>query len=156
MNLNATLLGEMITFAIFVWFTMKFVWPIITTAIADRQKTIADGLAAAAKGQKSLTDAQAQIDEQLQQAKTQASTIIDQADKRAAQLVDDAKVQAREEAERILAAAQTDIAREKEAAKQTLKARVAELAVMGAETILAAKIDTKNDAELLAKLSTEI
>ncbi len=156
MNLNATLFGEMLTFAIFVWFTMRFVWPLITAAIADRQKTIADGLAAATQGQQALQHAKQEIDLQLQQARQQASALLEQADKRAQQIVEEAKHQAKEEGQRILLAAKADIAHEVERAKHALQQRVVELAVLGAEKILTAKIDVQSDAKLLATLATEI
>jgi F-type H+-transporting ATPase subunit b len=155
-NLNATLLGQMITFAIFVWFSMRFVWPHISNAIAARQKTIADGLAAADKGQRALADAHVQVSNELRQARERAAGIVEQAEKQAGHLLDEAKEQAKQEAKRLLLAAQADIAREAEISKRALQAKVVALAVAGAEKILQANVDEAANAKLLASLATEI
>src|SRR5271165_1529994 len=105
MNINATLLGQMITFAVFVWFTMRFVWPPITKALAERSQKIAEGLAAAERGKHELDLCQQEIVEQLKEAKVNADVIIDQANKRAHQIVDGAKDKAREEGQRLVALA---------------------------------------------------
>lgn len=156
MNLNATLLGQMFTFMIFVWFTMKFVWPVIMQAIADREAKIADGLAAAARGQQSLQAAQQQVELQLREIKEKANHIVEQAQKRADLLIDDAKQKAHEEAAHILASARQEISREVLQSREALRLQVAELAVLGAERILRQQIDVSANQRLLAELVEEI
>ena len=109
MNLNATIIGQSIAFAVFVWFCMKYVWPPIMEALETRKKGIADGLAAAARGNQELEKAQLKIARQLQEARGQAQEIIDLANRRASQIVDEAKDQARQDADRIRTTAQSDI-----------------------------------------------
>lgn len=156
MNMNATLIGQAITFAIFVWFCMKFVWPPVTAALAERQKKIADGLNAADKAQRDLESAHAQVDEELKVAKTQAAALIDQANKRANQMVEDAKAAAAVEGERQLALARAQIEQEMATARDTLRAQVATLAVAGAEKILEAQVDANAHAAMLNKLAAEL
>ena len=156
MNLNLTLLGQMVTFAIFVWFTMKYVWPPITKALDDRQKKIADGLAAAERGKHDLELAQHKAVEQLREAKHQAAEVLEQANKRANQIIEEAKVVARGEGERLVALAHTEIAREVEQAKQELRKQVGLIAIQGAERILKRQIDTAANQDLMTALIKEI
>ena len=156
MNINATMLGQMIAFAFFVWFCMKYVWPPLTAALAERQKRIADGLEAANKAGKDLEQAQEQVAEQLKEAKTQAASIIDQANKRATQIVEDAKNQGREEGQRMIAGAQAEIEQEINRAKEQLRTQVASIAIAGAEKILEASIDEAAHAKLTEKLAESL
>lgn len=156
MNLNATLFGQMITFAIFVWFTMKYVWPPITKALDERQKKVAEGLAAAERGVHELELAQQKATEYLREAKTQAAEILEQANKRAVLMIEEAKLQGREEGQRMVAMAKAEIAREVEGAKQALKSQVATLAMQGAERILAKNLDAAANQELIEKLIGQI
>ena len=149
MNLTLTLVGQSITFIVFVWFTMKFVWPPIMAALEARRKTIADGLAAAERGKRELELADQRKDELVREAKKQAQEIMSQAEKRAAEIVDESKGNAKLEADRILAAAKTDIAQEINRAKEQLRASVAQLAVAGASKIIDKEIDAKTHAKLI-------
>ena len=156
MNMNMTILGQMISFAIFVYLCMKFVWPPLTAALAERQKKIAEGLDAADKAARELADAQQSVETALQDSKAQAAVLIEQANKRASQIVDEAKETAQAEGDRIKAAAAADIEQEINHAKEALRAQVATLAVAGAEKILGASIDVKNHKELVNKLAAEL
>ena len=127
MNINMTLIGQSITFAIFVWFCMKFVWPPIVGALEARKKQIADGLAAADRGKHELELAAKRASETLHEAKVKASEIIAQADKRASQIVDEAKNAARVEGERMITAAKAEIEQETHRARETLRGEVAAL-----------------------------
>jgi len=155
-NINATILGQMIAFAFFVWFCMKYVWPPLTAAMAERQKKIADGLEAAERAEKDLELAQSRVADQLKEAKSEASGIIDQANKRATQIIDEAKEQAREEGQRLIAGAQAEIEQEVNRAKEQLRAQVASIAIAGAEKILEASIDENVHAELAEKLASSL
>lgn len=156
MNINLTLFGQMVTFAFFVWFCMKFVWPAIITAMEERQKKIADGLDAADRALRDLELAQNKATDQMKEAKEQAAGIIDQANKRANQIVDEAKEQATTEGNRLKAAAEAEIAQEVNRAKEELRAQVAGLALAGAEKILEASIDDKANRELVEKLAAQL
>ncbi|AMO58819.1 hypothetical protein GZ77_21955 [Endozoicomonas montiporae] len=156
MNINATIIGQSIAFAVFVWFCMKYVWPPIMQILNTRKKEIADGLAAAARGSEELEVAQQKVTEQLQEAREQAQEIIDLANKRAGQIVDEAKEQAREEAERVKAAAQADIEQELNRAREALRAQVAVLAVAGAERILGENLDESANSRLVDDLVAEL
>lgn len=133
MNLNATLLGELIAFAVFVLFCMKFVWPPLIGAIEARQQKIADGLAASDRAEQDLRLVQEKVKQQLAEAKTQASALIDQAKKREQQIIDEASVKAQSEREKILAQAKAEIDAERIKAREELRKQVAVLAVAGAE-----------------------
>ena len=156
MNINATFLGQMIAMAVFLWFCKSYVWPPFMAIMDERRKKIADGLEAAARAEKDLELAQAKSTEQLKEAKTEAAGIIDQANKRAAQIVDEAKEQAREEGQRIIAGAQAEIEQEINRAKETLRAKVSEIAVAGAEKILEGSVDQAANEEMLNKLASEL
>jgi len=155
-NINLTIIGQAIAFAIFVIFCMKYVWPPITAALAERKKKIAEGLDAADRAERDLQLAKEKAAADMRQSKEEAAAIIEQANKRANQIVDEAKEQAREEAERLKAAAQADIEQEANRAKEALRAQVAVLAVAGAEKILEASIDEQAHAQLVEKLAAEL
>lgn len=156
MDINATLIVQMIVFSIFVWFTMKFVWPPLASAMGERQDKIADGLAAAEKGQRELELAQHRVKEELKGAKVQATDIIDKANRRASQIVEEAKSQAKVEAGKQAKIAQEQLAQEVNHAKTTLRKQFSSLAVAGAEKILEREIDASANSALLDKLIQEV
>ena len=156
MDINASLLGQAITFAVLVWFTMKFVWPPLTTMLDERAKRIADGLAAADRGKQDLQNAEKLAADKVREAKKQASEIIAQAEKRAAQIVEESKDTARVEGARIVAGAKAEIDQEVHRAKEALRAQVAGLAGAGAEKILRKEIDAAKHADLLTSIQAEL
>lgn len=156
MNINLTLFAQGITFFAFIWFTVKFVWPPILAIIEERRTKIADGLAAADKGARSLEDAQVKISAMVEEARGQARQILDQAQNRANGLVDEARVGATQERERILESGQAEVAQQLNRARDELRAQVAGIAVAGAEKILAREIDPRAHQDLLDKLATQI
>lgn len=156
MNFNLTLIAQAVVFATFIWFTARFIWPPLMKAIEDRQKQIADGLAAAEKGARSLQDASAKSDEALKAARVQAQDILAAASKQATQMVDAAKGTAKTEADRIAAGAREEVAREVMQARETLRKQVGELAVAGASKILKREIDAKAHADLLKDLAARV
>lgn len=155
MEFNVTLLGQAITFAILVWFTMKFVWPPLTNMMEERAKRIADGLAAAERGKQDLEAAEKRVGDELRKAKQQAMEIIASAEKRATQIVDEAKDNASTEGARIVADAKGQIDQEVMRAKEALREQVAQLAVVGAEKILRKEIDAAKHADLLSSIKAE-
>jgi F-type H+-transporting ATPase subunit b len=155
-NINATLIGQVVWFLLFVWFTAKLVWPYLRRVIEERQKTIADGLAAAERGRQDLDLAAKRAAEVLREAREQAQEVLAQADKRAAQLVEEAKAQAKTEGDRMVAGAKAEIDREVFRAKETLRAQVAMLAVQGAEKILRREVDARKHADLLNAVAAEL
>ncbi len=154
--MNATLLGQAIAFFFFVVFCMKYVWPPIMEAIEERQKKIADGLAAADRAAKDLDLAQANASDQLKEAKRAASELIEQANKRKAQIVDDAKIEAQAEREKILAQGMAEIEAERNRARDELRKQVATLAVIGAEKIIGRSIDMEAQTDILNKVTAEL
>jgi len=154
-NINLTLIGQLIAFAGFVLFCMRYVWPPITAAMAERQQKISDGLAAADRASHDLELAQKQAVEQMALANREAAGIIDGANKRAAQVVEEAKHAAEAEAARIKAAAEAEIEQERARAQEQLMAQVSALAISGAEKVLQAEIDASKHAELLNSLTAE-
>ena len=156
MNINLTLFGQMVTFAIFVWFCMKFVWPVIIGAMEERQLKIAEGLDAADRSVRDLEVAQDKVANQMKEAKQEASGIVDQAHKRANQIVDEAKVLAVAEGVRLKVAAEAEIEQEINRAKEELRSAVAGLALAGAEKILEASIDDKANRVLIDKLAAQL
>lgn len=156
MDINITLIGQMITFSLFVWFTMKFVWPPINDAMQERQRKIADGLAAAERGEQSLKEAEHKMEMMLKEARTKASDIVDQANKRASTIVDESKEIARVEGKRILEAAQAEIAQEQNKARDALRNEVITLAMTAAQKVLERSVDEKMHREMLNKLAAEI
>jgi F-type H+-transporting ATPase subunit b len=155
-NINLTLFGQMVTFAIFVWFCMKFVWPVIIEAMEERQLKIAEGLDAADRSVRDLEAAQDKVANQMKEAKQEASGIVDQAHKRANQIVDEAKVLAVAEGVRLKVAAEAEIEQEINRAKEELRSAVAGLALAGAEKILEASIDDKANRALIDKLAAQL
>ena len=156
MDLNLTLIGQTIAMIVFVWFCMKFVWPPIVAIIEERQTQIADGLAAAEKGSRSLEEAEAQIASIVEDARGQARQIVDQANQRANGIVEEAREGAVKERDRILASAQAEVEQEVNRARDELRGQVAAIAVAGAEKILAREIDGNAHRELLDQLAGEI
>ncbi|MGA7799598.1 MAG: F0F1 ATP synthase subunit B [Gammaproteobacteria bacterium] len=151
-----TLLGQIITFAVLVWFVKRFLWGPMTSMMADRQRRIADGLAAAERGKHEQQLAEERAAELLHEAKGQAAEIISRAEKRATEIVEEAKADARTEGERLLTAAQAEIAQEINRAREELRGQVAAIAVSGAEKVLEREIDEKAHGELLQKLVAQI
>ena len=156
MDLNLTLLGQMITFAIFIWFTMKYVWPPLMNIMEERRKKIADGLAAGEQGERELEKARIKVKEQLLQAKTEAATILERANQRAAHIIEEAKAKAREEGERLLEIAQSEIEQEYNTAKEQLMKTVSKIAVAGAERILEREVDKASNDRLIKELAGEV
>ncbi len=156
MNINLTLIAQLISFAVFVWFTMKYVWPPMVKAMEDRKAKIADGLAAAERGVHEQELAKKAALEKLHEAKQQSAEIVSRAEKRAAEIVDEAKEQARAEGERLLAAAQAEIEQEANKAREALRTKVAELAVLGAEKILRKEINADAHKDIVDSLAKQI
>ncbi len=156
MNINATLLIQIVAFILMIWFVNKVLWGPLTKLMADRQKRIADGLSAAEKGKHELELAEQRAKEKLKDAKEQAQTILAQAEKRANEIVEDAKIKAQEEAERVKAAAQAEIDQEIAQAREQLRKEVAQLVVSGAEKILQKEVDAKAHEQLLKTLAQSI
>jgi F-type H+-transporting ATPase subunit b len=155
-NINATIIGQSITFLIFVMFCMKFVWPALLSVMEAREQRIADGLASADKADKDLQLAQQKATQQLKEAKEQAALIVDSANKRASQVVEEAKAQAALEAQRIKDLAQAEIDREIARARESLRGQVSALALAGAEKILGKTIDVSAHNAMLDKLAAEL
>ncbi len=156
MNINLTLLFQVLFFAIFVWFSKKFVWAPMIGALNARKANIADGLASADKGRMAEEEGRRQAEVVIAEAKTQAGEIISRAEKRGGELVDEAKENARNEGERMSVAARAEIDTELNKAKETLRTEVGELAVAGARQILNREIDPKTHAELLDGLAAKL
>lgn len=156
MDLNATIIGQSIAMLAFVWFCMKFVWPPIIEMLEERQTLIADGLAAADKGNRALEEAEAEKSVILDGARGQAREIIDQANTRATGIVDEARVEAGSEKERIVASAQAEAEQESNRAREELRGQVGALAIAGAEKIIQREIDATVHNDLLDKLAAEI
>jgi F-type H+-transporting ATPase subunit b len=156
MNINLTLLAQAMSFAILIWFTVKFVWPPLLNAVETRQKQIADGLAAGERGRHELELAAKRASQEMHGAKEKASEIIAQAEKRASEIVEEAKNNAKAEGDRIVAGAKAEIEQEVNRAKEGLRQQVAGLAVAGAEKILRREIDAKAHAEMLGAIAQEL
>jgi F-type H+-transporting ATPase subunit b len=156
MSFNLTLIAQALVFALFIWFTVKVVWPFMLRAIETRQKTIADGLAAAEQGKKSLEVSARQADEAIREARGRATEIVTQAEKRASQVIEEAKGTAKAEGEREKAAAKADIEQAVSRAREQLREQVAALAVAGAEKILRREVDAKAHADLLDGIKKQL
>lgn len=156
MNINLTLLLEMVVFAIFVWFTMKFVWGPIVGVLDERKASIADGLAASEKGLKDQEMAAELAKQEIKKAKQEAAGIIAQAKSRDTQMIEEAKGKAVEEADRIMAGAQAEIDQEVNRAKDSLRTQVSELAVAGASKILGKEVDASAHKAALKELIAQI
>jgi F-type H+-transporting ATPase subunit b len=156
MNINFTLLMQAAAFAAFIWFTAKFVWPPLMRAVETRQKQIADGLAAADEGRKSLANAEKRIADLVGEARAKAGEIVAQGEKFRQETVEQAKAEAKAEADRIVAAAKAEIAQEVARAKEDLRHQVSSLAIAGAEKILKREVDAKAHADLLAEIQRQV
>ena len=155
MNINLTLFAQAASFALFIWFTARFVWPPLLRAMEARQKTIADGLAAAEKGRRELELSSQRAEEAMHEARARSQEIVGHAEKRAAQIVEEAKSIAKAEGDRLVAAAKAEIQQEVSRAREQLREQVAQIAVAGAERILRREVDAKAHGDLLAELKRE-
>ena len=156
MSINATLIGQMITFALLVWFTMTYIWPPLIKSLEERNKKIADGLAAAEKGREDMELAQKKAKGVLKDAKDQSSEIVSLAQKRANELMEESKGNAKKEGDRLILAAKAQIEQEIQQTKENLRREVAALAVSAAEQILSAEIDKNKHQELVSKISNKL
>ncbi|WP_027850551.1 F0F1 ATP synthase subunit B [Marinospirillum insulare] len=156
MNMNMTLLGQSISFALFVWFCMKFIWPFITTAMRERQKKIAEGLDSASRAQRDLELAQEKATQLLREAKDQSAQILEQTNKRASLLIEEAKEQARAEGVRLVEAAKAEVSQEINRAKDDLRAQMSDLIIQGTEQILESSVDPKAHSKLVGKLAEQL
>ena len=156
MNINFTLVMQAIAFGAFIWFTARFIWPPLMGAIETRQKQIAEGLAAGEAGRQSLASTEKQIATMMAEAKQRSSEIIGQGEKLKTETIDAARVEAKLEAERIIAMAKSEIEQEVSRARETLRNQVADLAVAGAAKILKREVDPKAHADLLAAIRQQL
>jgi F-type H+-transporting ATPase subunit b len=156
MNINLTLFAQAIVFTAFIWFTMKLIWPHMLRAIEQRQKNVAEGLAAAEQGRQSLETSRRQAEQAVMEARGRAAELIAQAERRSSQLVEEAKNAAKAEGEREKAAARADIQQEVSRAREQLREQVAALAVAGAEKILRREVDAKAHADLLDGIKKQL
>lgn len=156
MNINLTLFGQMISFAVFVWFTMKFIWPPIVKAVQERKAKIAEGLAAAERGHHEQELGQKRALEIMRQAKSEAADVVAQAQKRAAEIIDEARVDARAEGERLLVAARAEVDHERNKVREELRERLAGLVVGAAEKILQKEIKAEDHRSLLDGFAKQI
>ena len=156
MDFNLTLIGQTIAMIVFVWFSMRFIWPPVMNAIEKRREQIADGIAAGEKGQKELADARHGSDAILAEARQKATQVADMAHKRSNDMVAEAKVHASAEGERIVAAARTELVTSQAKARDALRREVAALAVAGATRVLGREVDAKAHAALLDELAAEL
>lgn len=156
MNITVTLFAQMIAFGLLIWFVNKYMWDPLSGIMEARQKRIADGLAAAEKGKHEQELAEKRATDLLKEAKDQAQEIVAQGQKRASELVEEAKDTARAEGDRIVAAANAELEREVNQAKEALRTQVAAIAVAGAEKVLKREIDAKAHKDLLNDLATQI
>ncbi len=156
MQINLTLIGELIAFIVFVWFCMKFVWPPLNGAIEARQKKIEDGLAASDEAEKELERVRQEAAEQLNEAKSQAADIIEQAKKRGALIVDEETARGQQEREKIIAQGHSEIESERSRVSEELRKQVATLSVVGAERILEREINQAAHSDIVEKLVAEL
>ncbi len=156
MNLNLTLFLQTVVFLILAWVTMKFIWPPLITALEERQKKIAEGLAAGEKGEKSLAEAKSAANELIKEARVQATKIIEQASRRSGEVIEEARGAAIAEGQRLLADAHQEVALESFRAREQLRREVATIAVVGASKLLGREVDAKAHADLLEQLAVEI
>ena len=156
MSITGTLIVQMIVFLILVWFTMKFVWPPITTALDERARKIADGLAAADKAKADLSAANQRVEQELSKSRNEAAVRLAEAERRAQGMIEEAKAKAAEEASKIIAAARAEADQQSVKARQVLREEVATLAVKGAEQILRREVNASVHADLLSRLKAEL
>lgn len=156
MNLNSTIFAQIIVFGIFVWFTMKYVWPPLAKALDERAQKISEGLAAAEKAKIELVVANKRVEEELGKSRNESATRLADAERRAQTLIEEAKARAAEEAAKIIASAKAEADQQVLKARDTLRDQVAALAVKGAEQILQREVNPGVHAELLGRLKTEL
>lgn len=156
MNINATLIGQAIVFLVLIWFSWRFIWPPLMKAVEDRQKRIADGLAAAERGQKELQQSHGAAAGIVDEARDKALRIVDQANRRSNEIIEEARTTAISEGQRLVGDARQEVALEQSRARDALRKDVATLAVAGASRLLEREIDPKAHAELIEKLAREI
>ena len=156
MNINLTLIAQLASFAVFVMFTMKYVWPPLVRAMEERKAKIADGLAAAERGAHEKELAEQRAKEKLHEAKQQSAEIVSRAEKRAVEIVEEAKGSAKIEGERILTAAKAEIDKEANKARETLRAKVGELAIAGAEKILRKEINADAHKDIIESIASQV
>jgi len=156
MNLNATIFAQIIVFGIFVWFTMKYVWPPLAKALDERAQKISEGLAAAEKAKTELAVTNKRVEEELSKSRNESASRLADAERRAQQIIDEAKARAGEEAAKIVAAAKADAEQQIFKAREQLREQVAGLAVKGAEQILQREVNAGVHADLLTRLKTEL
>lgn len=156
MSINATLIGQMITFALLVWFTMKYIWPPLMQALEERKKKIAEGLAAAERGQEEMELAEKRAKSLLREAKEQSADIVSSAQKRANEIVEESKDNAKKEGERLVLAANAQIEQDMRKAQEGLRQEVSALALTAAEQILQAEVDEAKHKEILTKVSNQL
>ena len=156
MSITGTLIIQIIVFLILVWFTMKFVWPPITTALDERARKIADGLAAADKAKADLSAANQRVEQELSKSRNEAAVRLAEAERRAQGMIEEAKAKAAEEASKIVAAARAEADQQSVKARQVLREEVATLAVKGAEQILRREVNASVHADLLSRLKAEL
>ncbi|MGH8551332.1 MAG: F0F1 ATP synthase subunit B [Methylococcales bacterium] len=156
MSINLTLIGQMITFMLLVWFTMKYIWPPLMKSLEERKKKIAEGLSAAERGRHDMELAERHAAELLKEAKDQAAEIVNLAQKRASEIVEDSKQDAKTEGARLLAAAQADIEHQIQQVKDGLRQQVSELAISAAEQILQKEVDRKAHAEMIKSVAARL
>jgi F-type H+-transporting ATPase subunit b len=155
-DINLTIIGQTIAMIVFVWFCMKFIWPPVMQALDDRRQQIADGLAAAEKGQQELIKAQARFEETIRESRDQAAEIIRQAELRSREIVAEAQQNAVAEGERLIAQARSEIEQEANRARDVLRGQVAEIAMEGAGRLLGREVDAATHQDLLNKLTSEL
>lgn len=156
MNINLTMVSQAIAFAIFIWFVVKFVWPPLINAIETRQKTIADGLAAADRARAETDATHKRLDAELSAARTQAALRMADAEKSALTLLEEARAKANAESARIIELARQEAENQVAKARDRLRSEVAGLAVKGAEQILRREVNAGVHAELLTRLRAEL
>ncbi len=156
MNINATLIGQLIAFAIFVWFCMKFVWPPIINALEERQRSIADALASAEKAKQEQADTKEIVEQELSKAKAKAQEIVDLANKRRNEILDEAKAEAEAEKAKIINQGYAEVESERKRVQEELRVQVASLAIAGAEKIVGHSIDKAANNEIIDKLVADL
>lgn len=156
MNLNATLIGQTITFAIFVWFCVKFIWPPLINAIEERQKGIANALASAEEAKKEQADTKALLEQEITQAKLQAQEIVELANKRRNQILEEVKAEAEATKAKIIEQGYAEVEAERKRVQEELRVKVASLAIAGAEKIVGRTVDEAANNDIIDKLVAEL
>jgi F-type H+-transporting ATPase subunit b len=155
-DINLTLIGQAIAMLVFVWFSMKFIWPPLMQALEDRRKQVADGIAAGEKGKRDLEAAREQAQEIVSEARSKAVKIVDDANARYSEILGEAKTDAVKERERQLEQAQAEIAQAVNKARDELRGQVSAIAIAGAERILKREIDAQTHADLLTEMVSQV